>query len=191
MYHSLFFGILTLVESSYYIYINRKTKHEKSLSLFFHLYFCIMSSFVYENLDLIECSTIYFISDSLINIYFKIFKTFNMFHHIFVLILLYYHEYLNKDIINLTGIQEVSTIVLCLIDLKIINKQVFEILFPITFVICRIIIFNYRVSYYIYNNYTNIDYINYVILLLLNTMNIGIIIKMRLLQKIYRLLKNI
>jgi hypothetical protein len=145
-----------------------------------------MSSFVYKNNDLIECSAIYFISDSLINIYFRIFKTFNMFHHVFVLILLYYHKYLDMNIINLTGIHEITTIFLCLIDLKIINKQVFDILFPISFVLCRIIIFNFHVSFYVYDNYLNINYINYVILLLLNSMNIGIIIKMKLLQKIYK-----
>ena len=187
----LFFGLLTLINSTHYLYFKRKIRHEKSFSLFFHLYFCVMSSFVYKNNDLIECSVIYFVTDSLINIYFRIFKIFNIFHHIFILILLYYHEYLDMNIINLTGIHEISTIFLCLIDLKIINKQVFEILFPISFVLCRLIVFNFHVVFYVYNNYMNIRYINYVVLLLLNIMNIGIVIKMKLLEKIYKRINNL
>lgn len=191
MYHTLFFGLLTLVNSFHYLYFNRKIKHEKSLSLFFHLYFCVMSSFVYKNNDLIECSTIYFITDSFINMYFKVFKTFNMFHHIFVLTLIYYHKNLDINIINLIGIQEISTIVLCLIDMRIINKRVFEVIFPISFVLFRIVIFNYKVIWYIYYNYTNIGWCNYIVLVLLNAMNIGIVIKMKLLHKIYKYLLNI
>jgi hypothetical protein len=190
-FHSLFFGFLTLFDISFYIYKTPKeAKHSKSITLFFHLYFCIMSSFIYTYKDLINCSFIYFISDSFINIYYAVFKEFNKYHHIFVLILLYFNEYLDKNLINMTGIHEISTIVLCLIDLNIISKNTFEILFPISFVLCRIIIFNINVFIYLQSIRWNLDYINYTVLCLLNIMNVGIVIKMRLLQKIICLKKN-
>lgn len=187
MYHSFIFGTITIINIFNYMYYNCNKKHEKSLCLFFHLYFCILASFLYKDDDLIDCSTIYFVADSLINTYFNTFKIFNRFHHLFVLILIYFNEYLDKTIINFMGMHEVSTIVLCLIDLKIINKQLFEILFPLSFVLCRIIVFNYFLFFYVYDNYLYIPNVNYVVLFLLNTMNICIIIKMRLMQKIYKI----
>ena len=187
-FHSLFFGLLTLFDVLFYIYKTPKDmKHSKSITLFFHLYFCVMSSFIYTYEDLIDCSFIYFISDSFINIYYDVFKEFNKYHHIFVLILLYFNEYLDKNLINMTGIHEISTIVLCLIDLNIISKKTFEVLFPISFVLCRIVIFNINVFIYLYSKGWNVDYINYTVLCLLNIMNTGIVIKMRLLKKIYNL----
>lgn len=190
-FHSLFFGILTLIDITHYLYKTPSDiNHSKSITLFFHLYFCIMSSFIYTYQDLINCSFIYFISDSFINIYYNVFKEFSKYHHIFVLILLYFNKYLDKNLIDMTGIHEISTIVLCLIDLNIISKKTFEILFPISFILCRIVIFNINVFIYLHSIKWNIDYLNYIVLCLLNIMNTGIVIKMRLLQKIICLKKN-
>ena len=50
---------------------------------------------------------------------------------------------------------EFSTIILCLIDMDLITKKQFEILFPISFVMCRIILFNYYVLNYLYYNDIN------------------------------------
>lgn len=184
--NSLIFGILTLTNISYYIYNTPKNYvHTKSISLIFHLYFCTMSSFVYQNEDLIECSFVYFIADSFINTYYNVFKTFNKYHHLFALALIYFNKYLDMELINMTGIQEVSTIVLCIIDMNIISKNTFEILFPITFVFCRLVLYNLMVLEYLQTKSYDVDVINYIVLVLLNVMNIGITIKMRLLQKIW------
>jgi len=191
MIHSFIFGIITFVNIFYYTYFNYKVVHEKGISLFYHLYFCVLATFVYKNSDLIECSVIYFISDSLLNIYFNTFRTFNKYHHLFILTLLYFNEYLNKDIINYAGMHEFSTILLCLIDMKLIKKNVFDILFPISFIMCRLVIFNWYVLYYIYYNMEQMNTFTYIILILLNTMNFGIVIKMKLTNKICNLCKMI
>lgn len=187
MFHTILFFIITLINLTSYIYLNNNKIHDKSISLFFHLYFCFCATFIYKNKDLINCSYIYFISDSFLNTYFKVFKNFNKFHHLLVFILLIFNENFDNYILNVTGIHEFSTIILCLVDMKIINKKYFEILFPISFVLCRLLIYNYYVLTYIYFNYSLINYQTLVVLFLLNTMNLAITLKMKLFIKIYKI----
>jgi len=187
MFHTILFLIITLIESSRFIYLYKNTFNEKNISLFFHLYFCFFATFIYKNEDLINCSYIYFIADSFLNTYFKVFKIFNKFHHLLVFILLLFNEKFDNYILNLTGMHEFSTIILCLSDMKIINKIYFEILFPISFVLCRLIIYNYYLIIYIYYNYYHINYETLLVVIILNLMNIGITLKMKLLPKIYKL----
>ena len=184
-FHIFLFTVITLLNLIFYISTYNQIFHSKSISTFFHLYFCIFATFVYRDYDLIYCSLVYFIADSILNIYFNCFRTFNKIHHIFVLYLIYNHEYLNKTLINYSGIHEFSTIILCLIDLKIISKNTFENIFPFSFIMCRIIIFNILTFLYIHQISYQIDMFNLMIISLLNIMNIGIIIKMRLIQKTY------
>ena len=186
MYHVFLFFIISLIDLFRYFYLNYKKNHIKSISLFFHLYFCIFATFFYKNEDLVYCSYIYFISDSILNTYFKTFKTFNKVHHLLVFILLIFSERFDKYLINITGIHEFSTIILCLIDMKIINKTYFEILFPISFVLCRLIVYNFYILHYIYHNYYIINNETLIVLIILNIMNLGIAIKMRLFIKIYK-----
>ncbi len=189
--HSFLFAILTSFNIILYILTYNKKYHSKSISTFFHLYFCIFATFIYKDYDLIYCSTIYFIADSILNIYFNCFRTFNKIHHIFVLYLLYNHEYLDKTLINYSGIHEFSTIILCLIDMKLINKNTFENIFPISFIMCRILVFNILTFLYIQEISYQIDIFNCIIISLLNIMNIGIIIKMKLVQKSYNMLNTL
>ena len=186
MFHSIIFGNITLVNLILYIIKTPINPREKSISLFFHLYFCVYSSFVYKDRDLIECSFIYFIADSILNMYFNTFKKFNKFHHIFALTLLTFHKHLDKNIINYTGMHEFSTIILCLIDLNLINKNTFEKLFPFSFIMCRLVIYNYYVYMYIVDNCINIP--TTTALILINIMNVGIMIKMRLVQKVFKII---
>jgi hypothetical protein len=189
--HTFLFAFITLINLVFYISTYNQIFHSKSISTFFHLYFCIFATFVYRDYDLIYCSLVYFIADSILNIYFNCFRAFNKIHHIFVLYLIYNHEYLNKTLINYSGIHEFSTILLCLIDLKIISKNTFENIFPFSFIICRIVIFNILTFLYIHEISYQIDMFNWIIISLLNIMNIAIIIKMRLLQKSYNMLYNL
>ena len=68
------------------------------------------------------------------NIYFETFRMFNKFHHLIIFIFLIFHKNIDKNIINYSGMHEFSTIILCLIDMDLITKKQFEILFPISFV---------------------------------------------------------
>jgi hypothetical protein len=190
-FHIFLFTFITISNVLFYIFTYNKKYHSKPISTFFHLYFCILATFIYKDYDLINCSAVYFIADSLLNIYFNCFRTFNKIHHIFVLYLIYNHEYLNKTLINYSGIHEFSTIILCLIDLQIINKNKFEKIFPISFIMCRIFIFNILTFIYLYQISYQIDIFNWTIITLLNIMNIGIIIKMKLIQKSYYSLKSL
>lgn len=187
MFHIILFFIITLIDLSRYIYIYKNKVHNKTISLFFHVYFCFFVTFIYKNEDLIICSCIYFISDSLLNTYFRVFKTFNKFHHLLILILLIFNKKFDKYILNLTGIHEFSTIFLCLSEMEIINKIYFDLIFPISFILCRLIIYNYYLVIYIYLNNFHINYETLLGVLLLNIMNIGITLKMKLLSKIYNL----
>lgn len=190
-YHAFSFAFITIINLIFYIFAYRKVYHPKPISTFFHLYFCILATFVYKDNDLIYCSTIYFISDSCLQIYFNSFKTFNKFHHLFVLFLIYNHEHLDKTIINYSGIHEFSTIILCLIDMQLISKNTFENIFPISFILCRIVIFNILVLSHLQKISFILDTFNYSILSLLNLMNLGIVIKMNLVQKsYYTILRN-
>lgn len=190
-YHTFLFSFITILNVICYILIHRKFYYERSISTFFHLYFCILASFVYKDMDLVYCSAIYFIIDSFLNIYFKCFKIFNKFHHLFMLFLLYNHEKLDKTIMNYSGIHEFSTIILCLIDMKFISKNTFEKIFPISFIMCRIVVFNILIFIYLREISYQIDNFNCIILGILNIMNIAITIKMRLLQKTYYFLNNL
>ncbi len=184
-YHTFSFAFITIINLIFYILAYGKVYHSKPISTFFHLYFCILATFVYKDNDLIYCSGIYFIADSFLQIYFNSFKTFNKFHHLFVLFLIYNHDHLDKTIINYSGMHEFSTIILCLIDMQIISKNTFENIFPISFILCRIIIFNILVFSHLQKISFTLDTFNYSILSLLNLMNLGIVMKMNLLQKSY------
>lgn len=183
--HTFLFGSITIINLIYYIFTYRKIYHDKAISTFFHLYFCILATFIYKDKDLIYCSLIYFIADSFLNTYFNCFKTFNKFHHLFVLFLIYNNEILDRTIINYSGMHEFSTIILCLIDLKMISKNTFENIFPISFIMCRLVVFNIMTLLYLNKISYQINNFNWMILTLLNTMNLGIVIKMRLVQKSY------
>lgn len=186
MFHPILFGLITTCNVIEFIFKNYNKKYYKSISLFFHLYFCVFSTFIYKDEDIIYCSYIYFTADSIINSYFKTFKTFNKYHHLLVFIFLFFHENIDKKILNYCGMHEFSTIILCLIDTDLITKKQFEILFPISFVMCRIILFNYYVLNYLY--YNDINMFTTFGLIVLNIMNIGITVKMKLLQKIFKIL---
>ena len=125
----------------------------------------------------------------ILNTYFNTFRTFNKYHHLFVLTVLFFHKHLNMDISNYSGMHEFSTILLCLIDMKLITKNIFNLLFPISFIMCRIIVFNLCVLHYMYYNPNEINTFTYIILILLNTMNFSIVIKMKLINKIWNLCK--
>lgn len=184
--HSSLFLLITCINLIIFIVKNNKTKFEKnkSISLFFHLYYCIMVSFYFQDDDLIQCSYIYFIADSILNLYFDTFKTFNKYHHLFAFTLLIFNEHLDRYLINQTGVLEISTIVLCLIDLQLINKTMFEILFPISFVFCRLLLFNFLIFQYLWTINFQVSYFTLITIVLLNSMNLGIAIKMRLFTKI-------
>ena len=191
MYHTILFLTITLINLLRYIYLNRKIKHDKTISLFFHLYFCVLATFIYKNDDLVYCSYIYFVADSFLNTYFNIFKTFNKFHHLLVFIILMFIDHFDNYLINITGIHEFSTIILCLFEMEIVSKKYFDLLFPTSFVLCRLIIYNYYVIPYIYINYNSINNETLFVIFILNTMNIAITLKMKLISKIYNIFQKI
>ena len=187
MSHAFIFSNITIINIYFYIKKNHNKNPPKSISLFFHIYFCILSTFILKDEDLVQCATIYFTADSILNTYFNTFKTFNKFHHLFSLIILLFNKNIDRYILNCGGILEFSTIILCMIDLNIINKYTFEILFPLSFVGCRLIVFNYYILTYIYINFSSINLFTIIIYTCINIMNFGITIKMRLVQKIVKL----
>ena len=67
MFHSIIFRNITLINIILYIIKTPINPREKSISLFFHLYFCVYSSFVYKDRDLIQCLFIIAFRKSIIN----------------------------------------------------------------------------------------------------------------------------
>lgn len=189
MFQTLIFFLLTNINFGFFVLKTPRNffteNNNKSITLFFHLYFCIFASFILKDDDLIYCSYIYFIYDSILNSFYKTFKTFNKYHHLFAMVILLNNKYLEQNLINAAGILEVSTIVLCLIDLNLISKKTFDILFPSSFIFFRLVVFNFYVFDYLLKTTFDINIFNYIVILLLNIMNIGIVIKMKLVQKLF------
>jgi hypothetical protein len=108
-------------------------------------------------------------------------------------ILIYLNRFgiIDNKIIEFGGLQEISTIPLTLFHMGYISKPIYNILFSYSFVFVRLIYYNYLMycfyltDSHIFNNITIIFYI------LMNLTNIGIVWKMKLVQKIFGIRSDI
>ena len=131
-----------------------KIQNKQSLTIFgfnhlYHIYFAIVSSFIQDTELLRNLAFCYFWSDMIIQYYKKCFTTFTLIHHSLTLLsqlptfyifnsnykeLMYYYNLFQK--------QEISNIILNCFLFKIIPEKIYNILFPLTFIIFRVIYFN-------------------------------------------------
>lgn len=186
-YYSLcLFPLFIVIESIYYFY-NKFNKISSvvntGISLHFHLYFMVCLSFIWRNNYAIYSSIIYFISDLIFQKLNNSLTNFAIFHHSLVLFCCYNSDFICMKLFNLMTMHEISTIFMCLYDLKYISEYVYDKLFSISFIFFRLIAYNFYVYYEISCsfNYTVISLIT-----LFNLMNIIIMFVMKLIPKIFQ-----
>jgi hypothetical protein len=147
-----------------------------------------MSALVWKGDLLVNHVLLHFIADLFNDKVSNKLTNFTVFHHTSMIIILLIYKltnYINIKLIELCMIFEISTIPLVLFWMGYIPKPIYNILFSYSFIFVRLIYFNYT----IYNAYLE-DYsmFNNVIIgfyIFLNTMNIGIAWKMKLVQKLF------
>jgi hypothetical protein len=113
---------------------------------------------------------------------------FTIYHHTVCIIALLMNKYdgtIDSNIIKITCIQELSTIFLALFYMGYIPKPIYNLLFSYTFIFVRLVCYNYAM----YNVYmTNINMNNNITIaccIIMNLTNIGVILQMRLVQKLF------
>lgn len=169
----LLLPIVFLLNSFYYICVLKSNRKNIPLTLYYHLYFMLNATFIWRGEKLINNFCFYFLSDLLLQLLNKSLNAFTLFHHIFGLTAIYNSNHICPLILNLSALQEFSTILLNLRDLNLISRKNFRKIFPISFILCRLVIPNY---YIIFNNscetYNNTTLI---IISIFNIMNICIV----------------
>ena len=147
-----------------------------------------MVSFIWRGDVLVNNFLLYFTTDLFNEIIRKRHTPFIIFHHIFMIIIMLTSKFtntFNNKLIDMTTIFELSSIPLVLFYMGYISKPIYNLLFSYTFILMRLMYFNYI----IYNEYltnrwlfTNTTILFYI---LVNIMNCGIAWKMRLVQKLF------
>ena len=146
-----------------------------------------MSIILWEGDLVIYNCLIYFISDLLSDIISQKLKIFTIYHHTVCCIIIYLNRIgiMDNKIIELGVLQEISSIPLSLFHMDYISKPVYNILFSYSFIAVRLIYYNYSMyNVYLINGdiFNNITISFYI---LMNLTNIGIVWKMKLVQKLF------
>jgi hypothetical protein len=179
---STVFYILTCLHTLCNCFDLHVTKTEE----LWHIYFYIMGVTVWRGDTVVYNCLIYFITDLFNSIILKNLKIFTIYHHTACCILIYLNRIgiMDNKIIELGVLQEISSIPLSLFHMGYISKPVYNILFSYSFIAVRLIYYNYS----IYNAYLiNGDIFNNITIsfyILMNLTNIGIVWKMKLVQKL-------
>ena len=139
----------------------------KQESILFHFIFMIGSTMIWKDEILLYNTIIYFISDWIYSYINHKITWFSLFHHSFVCIsiILIWCKIISIDlqITNLTAYHELSTMLICLVDMRLISQQLYDNIFPITFILCRLIFFNIGLLYLYFTEacVKNINYNNF------------------------------
>ena len=184
MYMNIFYYSLMLIHSMS-AYFNL---HSKRTMYMCNIYFYIMSALVWEP-DLVVTNTlIYLFTDLFSEKISRKLTKFTIYHHTVCIIALLMNKYdgtIDSNIIKITCIQELSTIPLALFYMGYIPKPIYNLIFSYTFIFVRLICYNYAM----YNLYMNDIKMNnnttIACCLLMNLTNIGVILQMRLVQKLF------
>ena len=147
-----------------------------------------MVSVIWRGDVLVNNFLLYFTTDLFNSFILKKLNPFTVFHHIFINVILLISKYtnmINNKIIDISWIFEVSSIPLALYHMGYISKPIYNILFSYSFILMRLIYYNYTMyKAYLINRglFTNTVIGFYI---LLNIMNCGIAWKMKLVQKLF------
>lgn len=161
--------------------------HVTKTAYLWHIYFYIMTVTVWRGDIVVYNCLIYFITDLFNDIISKKLKIFTIYHHTICCILIYLNRIgiVDNTIIELGGLQEMSTIPLILFYMGYISKPIYNILFSYSFISVRLIYYNYLM----YNAYLiNGDIFNNIVIvfyILMNLTNICITWKMKLISKLF------
>jgi hypothetical protein len=162
--------------------------HTKKTMYLLHLYFYIMSALVWKGDIFIYNCLIYFTADLFNESISKRLTTFNLFHHILMLIMLLltgFTNIINVKCAETLAIYEISSIPLVLFYMGYLPKPLYNLIFSYTFIAVRLIYYNYIMytTYLIDKTLFTNTVIGFYILL--NIMNCGIAWKMKLVQKLF------
>lgn len=147
-----------------------------------------MVSFIWRGDVLVNNFLLYFTTDLFNEIIRKRHTPFIIFHHILMIIIMLTSKFtntFNNKLIDMTTIFELSSIPLVLFYMGYISKPIYNLLFSYTFILMRLMYFNYIIyNAYLTNRwlFTNTTILFYI---LVNIMNCGIAWKMRLVQKLF------
>lgn len=162
--------------------------HTTKTYYLFHIYFYIMSAHVWKGDGLVNHVLIHFITDLLNEKVSNKLTNFTVFHHTSMIIIFLIYKltnYINIKLIELCMVYELSTIPLTLFYMGYISKPIYNIIFSYTFIAVRLIYFNYTIYNAYLEDYSMFNTLIIGIYIFLNTMNIGIAWKMKLVQKLF------
>jgi len=158
--------LFDIFDNKYYIKNIEKVRIGR-FSGYYHIYFSCMSSFIWKDYVNFYLCLLYFTTDILFLKYFDKLSTFTFYHHIGCILsfLLYFLDFSKFDIemYNLICYMEYSSIILSLYHKNIISKDIYNVFFPIIFIIARFGLFNYI---FLSKNYDNLIIYFIVILML-------------------------
>ena len=147
---------------------------------FYHIYFAIMATFVWRGQEMTDCALTYFIADTVISKYFNELPDWVFGHHIiaatlFILAKMNFMNWSDLALQDTLCYFELSTIIIDMYELGILNKKLYDIIFPVVFVGARMVVFNYIVfTQYITYPFTRGSYILFIPFTVLNIMNVMI-----------------
>lgn len=180
----LFFPLLVFFNTLYYFIYN---KERKDTTLLWHLVFMIATTFVWRDDLLLYNLCIYFVCDLMYQKSIEKLSAFTLFHHflaLFSITLVYNTDVICNDIVNLSSMHEFSTIFMCLYEMKWISEKNYDRVFPISFILCRLVVFNICLAYMYTTGVCNCGIPVLILLVLFNTMNAVIVYHLNLIGKI-------
>lgn len=147
-----------------------------------------MAALVWKGDLLVNNFLLYFTTDLFNELISKRLTKFNTFHHILMIIIMLISKLTTMNIyklIDLSAIFELSSILLALFYMGYISKPIYNLVFSYSFISVRLIYYNYAM-YQLYLEDTSLfNNITISFYILLNIMNCGIVLQMRLIQKVF------
>ena len=147
-----------------------------------------MSALVWKGDVLVNHVLIHFTTDLFNDKVSNKLTNFTVFHHTSMIIIFLTYtltNYINIKLIELCMVYELSTIPLVLFYMGYIPKPIYNIIFSYVFIAVRLIYFNYTIYNAYLEDYSMFNTLIIGIYIFLNTMNIGIAWKMKLVQKLF------
>ena len=147
-----------------------------------------MAALIWDGDLLVTNSLIYLFTDLFNEKTSKRLNNFTIYHHLMCIIASLMNKFtgaVDSKIIKITCLQELSTIPLGLFYMGYISKPIYNLVFSYTFIFVRLVCYNYGM----YSLYLTDDTMNnnttIACAILMNLTNLGVILKMKLFQKLF------
>ena len=162
--------------------------HRIKTEYIWHVYFYILTIYVWKTEMLPYNSSIFFIFDLYNHMLKNKLGIFTIFHHSLAVLLNVVSIFKNpfhRRAMDIASLYEISSIPIALFHMGYISKPIYNILFSYSFIFIRLFYFNHEMYKLYMTDSESINNTTIIFSIILNIMNCGIVWKMKIVPKLF------